>query len=75
MQDKKNKIIKFLQLKGAKQKDLFEYLKSKGVPKVSRQHVSVYCKGDYNPRKDSIIRQEICNFFGLEDKEIFYPYL
>ncbi len=67
----KNKIGKFLGVKGVRQRDLFFYLKDKGIPKVSRQHISIYVSGEHNPRRFSEMRKGICEFFGLEDKEIF----
>jgi len=67
----KNKLKKLLLLKGSRQKDLFHFLKNKGIPKISRQHISIYVSGEHNPRRNSTLRAAICEFFGMDDKDLF----
>lgn len=67
----KNKISKLLAVKGARQADLVNFLKKKGVPNASRQKISIYARGAHNPRASDPIRPAICEYFGMNDSEIF----
>lgn len=67
----KNKIGKLLNIKGARQRDLVEYLKNRNIPGAQRQHISIYARGEHNPRRGTEVRSAICDYFGLTDKEIF----
>lgn len=68
--ESKNKMAKYFNLSGRKQVELVKYLKGKGH-NVSRQKISLYTRGLNNPRRKTVLRSDICQFFGFSDKEIF----